>query len=348
MKRALALSTVISLVAACGTSASSQYALDVGGDDAGNVNLAAGDAASTQGLDAYIEQGAIAVKLITLSCAGECATVQAMGTGGNPPYSFAWENGSTNPVRQVCPNSSTSYSVKVTDKGATGEVPRPSQTAKASVTADVLACPDGGPSDAASPGVPLDACVGGFVNPSIEGTPQTAVIGLWDATGWNQCPWLGLYPTYLANQTTNPGTGPAGGGIVYPPPTDGRTYAVIQTQGVDAGALPNEGFGQQLCTPASAGTSFRLDAMWIDPSQANGGAGDPAGTQVSLQVFGGATACTESTLLWSSPPLTKTWGTYCVTMGQATPSVTFNGAISDASASAFVLVDHIVPVASCP
>ena len=122
MKHALALSTALGLVTACGTSASSQYALDVGGDDAGNISFAAGDAADTQGLDAYIEQGPVAVKLITLSCAGECATVQAVGTGGNPPYSFAWENGSTNPVRQVCPSSSVTLNGAVSDASATAFV----------------------------------------------------------------------------------------------------------------------------------------------------------------------------------------------------------------------------------
>jgi hypothetical protein len=96
------------------------------------------------------------VKLITLGCAGDCATVQAVGTGGNAPYSYAWENGSTNPVRQVCPASDTAYSVKVTDTGQTGEVPRPSQTATASVTASVLAC-DAGLACDGGPGGPLPA-----------------------------------------------------------------------------------------------------------------------------------------------------------------------------------------------
>lgn len=182
---------LIALSADCGTSANSGYSLDAGGDESGNITFATGDAAGAQGLDAgldaYIEQGQVAVRLITLSCAGDCATVQAVGTGGDPPYTYAWENGSTNPVRQVCPASDTAYSVKVTDTGGSGENLRPPQTAGASVTADVLACPDGGPGDAAPAVLSTDACVGGFVNPSIEGTPQTASEGAWDASGWTQC-----------------------------------------------------------------------------------------------------------------------------------------------------------------
>jgi hypothetical protein len=266
--------------------------------------------------------------------------VEAVGTGGNPPYSFAWNDGSTTPLRQVCPTSSAQYDVTVKDTETTGEFARAAQFARASVTADVVACP-GGPSDAPVP--PADACVGGFQNPSIEGTPQTAVIGLWDAAGWSQCPWLGLYPTYLASQSVNPGSI-----SIYPPATNGRSYAVIQTQGVDASVVPNEGFGQQLCAPLAAGASFQVDAMWIDPNQANSGTSDPPDTRVTLQVFGGSAPCDEAATLWTSPPLTKSWATYCVTLAQAASSVTFNGAVNDAAASALVLVDHIVPVAGCP
>jgi hypothetical protein len=159
MKRAFALSSIVVLTAGCGSSVGTAYSLDVGADDAGNVTLVTGDAGASQALDAYIEQGQVAVKLITLSCAGDCATVRAVGTGGFPPYSFAWEDGSTNPVREVCPTADTNYAVKVTDTGETGEVPRPSQTARASVTADVLACPDAGGADAGAADSGVSRCV---------------------------------------------------------------------------------------------------------------------------------------------------------------------------------------------
>jgi hypothetical protein len=304
-----------------------------GGDDSGNVTFATGDAAGAQGIDAYIEQGQVAVRLITLSCAGDCATVQAVGTGGYPPYTYAWENGSTNPVRQVCPASDTAYSVKVTDTGGSGENLRPPQTAGASVTADVLACPDGGPGDAAAV-LSTDGCVGGFVNPSIDGTPQTAVGGAWDASGWTQCPCLCPTmgdPSYLANQSTS------ALGQYYPAPSAGQTYAVIPIKP----GFTTTGFGQQFCAPAAAGTSFRIDAMLLDPS--------PPGTTFALAVYGGEAVCNESgTMVWAAASLTQSWTTYCVTLAQATPAITFNGAYNNPAATALILIDNIVPVSSCP
>jgi hypothetical protein len=88
--------------------------------------------------------------------------------------------------------------------------------------------------------------------------------------------------------------------------------------------------------------------MWIDTYPGIGGTADPADTQLRLEVFGGPTACSGSDLLWTSPPLTKSWATYCVTVSQSTASVTFNAEVNDTNATAFVLVDHVVPVASCP
>src|ERR1700722_9869894 len=129
MNRVLAASFVV-LIAACGTSAhhsqDSQGSLD-GGDDAGSFTSPVGDAGAQGGLDAYIAQGKVAVKLVTLRCSGDCATVQAVGTGGSPPYSYQWEDGSTNPVRQLCPKATTAYAVNVTDAGEAGEIPGPPQ-----------------------------------------------------------------------------------------------------------------------------------------------------------------------------------------------------------------------------
>jgi hypothetical protein len=128
-----------------------------GGDDGGSPFLTGSDANTSGALDAYIEQNQVAVKFITLSCSGECATVEAVGTGGRPPYTFQWEDGSTRATRQVCPAASTSYSVKVTDTGSSGELARPAQTAQVNVTADVIACPDGGAPDDAAPTDAADA-----------------------------------------------------------------------------------------------------------------------------------------------------------------------------------------------
>jgi hypothetical protein len=107
------------LVAGCGGAGPSDN-LPVGSDGSGGTDGAfSGEDASASGaFDADIEENRVAVTFITLSCSGDCATVEAVGTGGNPPYSYAWDDGSTNPTRTVCPTSSTNYSVKVSEREA--------------------------------------------------------------------------------------------------------------------------------------------------------------------------------------------------------------------------------------
>lgn len=60
-------------------------------------------------------------------CFGECLTLQATATGGDPPtYTYAWSNGLPNSAgpHVVCPTSTTTYSVIVNDAG-----PSPPDTA---------------------------------------------------------------------------------------------------------------------------------------------------------------------------------------------------------------------------
>jgi hypothetical protein len=309
--------------------------------DAGPA-FVSGDGSAPNGLDAYIEDNrGLAVQLVTLSCAGDCATVQAVGVGGNPPYTFAWEDGSTRATRQVCPSSSTRYSVKVTDTGSTGELARAPQTAGAQVTADVLTCP--------SPDAGGDSgtCAGGLQNLSLEGTPTSGALTLWNLPSWQQCgtPYGGppevlnaSVPFFLLN--------------AYPPaPADGSTYVGIQVSYVCNGGLCPGGVGQTLCSPIGAGQSqsYRLDARMLPTS-------DAGPNSAELQIFGGDTACCGDTtcsgapLLWTSPPLTTSWATYCATLrpAQATPSLTFFGATTPATGNIAILLDKIVPVAACP
>jgi hypothetical protein len=149
------LSAVVALAApllACGSDRSG-YSLDVGADDGGApIALGQGGDAGASALDAHIEQNHIAVTFVTLDCAGPCADVVAVPTGGHPPYTFEWDDGSTSASRHVCPTSSTSYLVNVTDTGTTGEVIRPAQTVQVPLTANVVACPDGGAPDGGDAG----------------------------------------------------------------------------------------------------------------------------------------------------------------------------------------------------
>ena len=129
---------------ACGTSAGNPYSLPVGSDDAGTGSFGARDATAAAPLDAQIQENHVAVTIVALGCAGDCKTVEVVVTGGDPPYSFLWSDGSKSQTRQVCATATTSYGVAVTDSGSTGEFPRPAETINRPLTASVLACPDGG------------------------------------------------------------------------------------------------------------------------------------------------------------------------------------------------------------
>ncbi len=46
-----------------------------------------------------------------------CTTLNAAPSGGAPPYSYTWSNGSTAASQSVCPTANTTYTVTVTDTG---------------------------------------------------------------------------------------------------------------------------------------------------------------------------------------------------------------------------------------
>jgi hypothetical protein len=137
---------------ACGSNGGDLYSLPVSGDDEGGGGTFPGSDAASGAFDASIEQNHVTVKIVRLSCAGPCADVEAVATGGQPPYTFVWDDGSTSASRQLCPASSTSYFVKVTDTATVGELAQAAQTVQVPLTADVIACPDGGATEAGASG----------------------------------------------------------------------------------------------------------------------------------------------------------------------------------------------------
>lgn len=323
----------------CGSGGNTGLAGTGGGHDpdGGGVGITlSGGEAGGAGLAAYVEQGQVPVTLITLGCPGECASVQAVGTGGNPPYTFSWDDGSTASTRTVCPKNTTSYSVKVTDTAAGGELGSPAQTAQARLTADVLSCADGGVPDGAPAeggahdGGALDGsgplCIG---NPSFEGMAKAPGI---DAPPWANCTASG-FDTAIIDPSI------PGALQTFPPASDGSTYLELiasYTFGTGGSGIVTA----PLCAPMRAGTSYSLQ---VDLANGSG-----AGlTPTSLQIVGGTQFCGMEEGLWTSPVPGTTWSTFCATL---TPQSDWSYLTLELSgeATSELFIDHIVPVASCP
>lgn len=83
----------------------------------------------------------VVVDVVKVQCAGACSDVIAVARGGNPPYAFTWEDGSTQAARRLCPAAESSYTVQVTDTEiATDEFKHDMLTAETTVKAQVLEC----------------------------------------------------------------------------------------------------------------------------------------------------------------------------------------------------------------
>jgi hypothetical protein len=126
-----------------GSSAGGAAGIDNPGGGGGGI--AGGIDISDNALEVEIQHEALAVELVTLSCSGECAEVEAVASGGNPAYTFAWDDGEREPVRTLCPNETTTFAVAVTDSPIdTDELSYEAHTERAEVTAEVLRCPEDG------------------------------------------------------------------------------------------------------------------------------------------------------------------------------------------------------------
>jgi hypothetical protein len=85
------------------------------------------------------------IQVVTLACAGDCVDVEAVASGGNAPYAFAWTDGETNAKRHLCPDATTSYAVSVTDSAiTTDEFSYDAHTVTAKLDTNVLDCSDSG------------------------------------------------------------------------------------------------------------------------------------------------------------------------------------------------------------
>lgn len=100
----------------------------------------------------------MAVEVVAISCADECKQVLAIASGGNDPYTFAWNDGVTDDSREICATNDTTFTVRVTDTAIVdGEFPYEAQSVTTSVEARVLSCPVDGGVDATVVVPPADA-----------------------------------------------------------------------------------------------------------------------------------------------------------------------------------------------
>jgi hypothetical protein len=87
----------------------------------------------------------LTIEILTLACAGDCADIEAVASGGNPPYTYAWEDGSKDAKRHVCLDTSKSLRITVTDTAIVAvELGYAAHTSSADVQATVMACSDAG------------------------------------------------------------------------------------------------------------------------------------------------------------------------------------------------------------
>lgn len=289
--------------------------------------------ASSRALEVHVENAnRVVVEIVTLSCAGECADVVAVARGGYSPYTYVWDDGVTGAARRLCPTSTRAFTVSVTDAGKQSpEFSRSPETRSATVTAEVLGCAgpraDAGPS-AGAPGLCL-------LNPSFEGTVTPNQYSPIDAPPWNSCYGGGLI-TYAA--IGDPSLWPQQDWD-FPAAADGRTYLALGVQVVFAGRG-----SQALCAPIPVGRAFSFLVQLAGASR-----GEKAGEAPSqvIQVLGGA-ECYEDEVLWTSPQLTPTWMTYCVTVRPTRPMTSLAFRPQAPSGGEMEgLVDGIVPVERC-
>jgi hypothetical protein len=141
----------------CGSSRS--FSLDVGaGDDAGPaIGQFGQDDAGAASLAVTASSSA------TTACPGQCVELAASASGGQAPYTYAWDHSLSGDggTARVCPSATSTYTVTASDSsaGSAGELASPTRTGSSSVTVVVSPCA----ADAAAPSgdAAIDAAVDG-------------------------------------------------------------------------------------------------------------------------------------------------------------------------------------------
>jgi hypothetical protein len=265
-------------------------------------------------LKAHIEgPGELRVSVVTLTCDGDCVEVTAVAEGGNPPYAFAWRDGTKQASRTLCPAEDATFKVDVTDTASLdSEFPYQGQRSSAEVDAHVLTCDDG------------PFCL---PNPSLEGEPNVATA----PRDWSIC-------------RETPDVHPAPDYQYSTQPSDGDTFVHLISTTV-GGLFPSsylEVIGTQLCgpLPTDAPLHFQVDLTVVETGL------EPAPRPMSLQIWGANTPCGQSELLWFSSPLETpdAWQTFCATI---TPSKPYTHLILVPQGAGSIGIDNFRPRSSC-
>jgi hypothetical protein len=270
----------------------------------------------------------VSVNVKAIDC-GRCFELQAEGSGGRPPYEFAWEDGSRRATRRVCvENAALSLSVIASDAAAARSAPQVIRLEGLSAAA----CPGPMPPPAATP--PALICL---ENPSFEGTP---VANLGQPDAFDAPPWITCAGASSSNtpDIINENETLSQTYAMLPKPTDGLTFLSLGE---------GEQVSQPFCTTVEAGAalSLQLDLARVEVQGVTSTA-----AQVFLEIWGGlAVDCSQRELLWASPALKTGWKPYCVTLHPHSfmNQITLR-ANSDMTLPAYLIVDNLKPMDKCP
>lgn len=90
------------------------------------------------------------IQQVQLACSDDCITVRAFASGGHPPYTYRWSDGSSSQTYELCPGSAELVTVTASDTGVNSpEFELPSTSVEAMLQVHTLQCPEGGPTDEA-------------------------------------------------------------------------------------------------------------------------------------------------------------------------------------------------------
>lgn len=156
---------------------------------AAGVSGIGGFGGTDDALSAHVEEppSTMAIEVVTIGCAGDCANVIAVASGGHPAYSFVWNDGVTTAAREICASDTSTFRVTVTDTPIDDtEFHYDAQTVTAEITAQVIACASDGGTDAALPTQEVN--VPGSADLWLAGQPDGTTLPAFDNTGMDVAP----------------------------------------------------------------------------------------------------------------------------------------------------------------